>query len=78
MSSIPEHELAYHLSARTLEVAVPELVKSAAVAGGKNGDNVTALALTWLEDLQSPGESSLMTDGLPQDRVITSIHPDRL
>jgi protein phosphatase len=84
-SSIPEHELAYRLSARSLEVAVPELVKTAAVAGGKNGDNVTALALTWLEDelLASSGPnaglsaspSSMMTDSLPGNRVVTSIHP---
>ena len=73
----PEHELAYRLSARSLEVAVPELVKSAAVAGGKNGDNVTVLALTWLED--EPGAagspSAMMTDALPGNRVVTSIHP---
>ena len=76
-SSIPEHELAYRLSARTLAGAVPALVKSAAVAGGKNGDNVTALALTWLED--EPGAagspSAMMTDALPGNRVVTSIHP---
>lgn len=76
-SSIPEHELAYRLSARSLDVAVPELVRAAAIAGGKNGDNVTALALTWLEDALSPParSSALMTDSLPGNRVITSIHP---
>ncbi len=72
-----EHELAYRLSAGQLERAVPELVADAARAGGKNGDNVTALAVTWLDDLQESGESPLMTDGLPHDRVITSIHPER-
>lgn len=76
-SNVHEHELAYRLSARPLEHAVPELVGDAARAGGKNGDNVTAIAVTWLDDLQDVGESSLMTDGLPHDRVITSIHPDR-
>jgi protein phosphatase len=76
-SNVQEHELAYRLSARPLERAVPELVGDAARAGGKNGDNVTAIAVTWLDDRQDPGESSLMTDGLPHDRVITSIHPDR-
>ena len=80
-SSIPEHELAYRLSARSLEIAVPELVQTAAIAGGKNGDNVTALALTWLEDEHSAGNahpaspSALMTDGLPGNRMVTSIHP---
>ena len=76
-SSVRDHEMAYRLSAAPLEQSVPELVRQAAQAGGKNGDNVTALAMTWLDDLQDPGESSLMTDGLPQDRVITSIHPDQ-
>lgn len=72
-----EHELAYRLSAGPLERAVPELVADAARAGGKNSDNVTALAVTWLDDQQDVGESPLMTDGLPLDRVITNIHPDR-
>jgi protein phosphatase len=76
-SSVREHEMAYRLSVAPLDQSVPELVRQAAQAGGKTGDNVTALAMTWLDDLQDPGESSLMTDGLPQDRVITSIHPDR-
>jgi len=58
-----------------LDQSVPELVRQAAHAGGKTGDNVTALAVTWLDDLHDPGESSLMTDALPNDRVITSIHP---
>ena len=74
-SSIREHELAYRLSVAPLEQSVPELVRQAAHAGGKTGDNVTALAVTWLDDLHDPGESSLMTDALPNDRVITSIHP---
>lgn len=76
-SNVREHELAYRLSAKPLERAVPELVSEAARVGGKTGDNVTALAVTWLDDLQDPGESSLITDGLPHDSVITNIHPDR-
>jgi protein phosphatase len=76
-NNMREHEVAYRLSAGQLERAVPELVADAARAGGKNGDNVTALAVTWLDDLHDYGESPLMTDGLPHDRVITSIHPDR-
>ena len=74
-SSLREHELAYRLSVGPLEACVPELVRLAAIAGGKNGDNVTALALTWLEDHPAAGESSLMTDSLPHDRVITSLAP---
>ncbi len=75
-NSIPEHQLAYRLSVNALEQAVPEMVSSAVIAGGKTGDNVTALALTWLEpdDLGiHASESTLLTDGMPHDRVITSI-----
>jgi predicted lactoylglutathione lyase len=59
----------------SLDQSVPELVSQAAQAGGKNGDNVTALAVTWLDNLQDPSENPLMTDALPHDRVITSIYP---
>jgi protein phosphatase len=75
-NSIPEHQLAYRLSVSPLEQAVPEMVSSAVIAGGKTGDNVTALAFTWLEsdDAGSFGcDSVLLTDGMPHDRVITSI-----
>ncbi len=72
-TSVPEHQLAYRLSASPLEQAVPDMVSSAAVAGGKNGDNVTALALTWHEPGDQAGNSALLTDGMPRDRVITSL-----
>jgi protein phosphatase len=71
--SIPEHELAYRLSARPLEEAVPEMVRSAVQIGGKNGDNVTALALTWLGADIEMGGGTFVTEGLPPNRVITSI-----
>lgn len=76
-SAVREHEMAYHLSAAPLEQAVPSLVRQAAVAGGKNGDNVTALAVTWLDELPDAAGGLLMTDGLLHDQVITSIHPSR-
>lgn len=75
-NSIPEHQLAYRLSVSPLEQAVPEMVSSAVIAGGKTGDNVTALAFTWLEsgDALAPADpSTLLTDGMPLDRVITSL-----
>ena len=75
-NSIPEHQLAYRLSVSPLEQAVPEMVSSAVIAGGKTGDNVTALAFTWLESGDAgmhASDSTLLTDGMPHDRVITSI-----
>ena len=75
-NSIPEHQLAYRLSVSPLEQAVPEMVSSAVIAGGKSGDNVTVLAFTWLDSGDSgahASDSALLTDGMPHDRVITSI-----
>ncbi|NCW78758.1 MAG: serine/threonine-protein phosphatase [Oxalobacteraceae bacterium] len=75
-NSIPEHQLAYRLSVSPLEQAVPEMVSSAVIAGGKTGDNVTVLAFTWLDSGDSgahASDSALLTDGMPHDRVITSI-----
>lgn len=76
-TGVREHEIAYQLSASPLEQAVPALVRQAALAGGKNGDNVTALAVTLLGDQPGSDDSTLMTDGLARDSVITSIHPRR-
>jgi serine/threonine protein phosphatase PrpC len=45
--AVAEHDLAYRLCTQELEQAVPELVRSATAVGGKNSDNVTALAMTW-------------------------------
>lgn len=73
--SIPEHELAYRLSARPLDEAIPEMVRSAVQIGGKNGDNVTALGLSWLESGNEVEGGTFLTQGLPHDKVITSIQP---
>jgi len=75
--SVPEHRLAYQLCTGELAQAVPAMVSAAVVAGGKTGDNVTALALTWLgEDLA--GESkTLRTTSLPKGSVVTSIQAAR-
>jgi protein phosphatase len=51
------------------------MVRSAVQIGGKNGDNVTALALTWLGADNEMGGGTFLTEGLPRDRVITSIQP---
>ncbi len=73
--SIPEHELAYRLSVLPLDEAVPEMVRSAVQIGGKNGDNVTALALNWLEAGNEGEGGTFITQGLPHDKVITNIEP---
>jgi protein phosphatase len=51
------------------------MVRSAVQIGGKTGDNVTALALTWLGADNEMGGGTFLTEGLPRDQVITSIQP---
>lgn len=51
------------------------MVRSAVQIGGKNGDNVTALGLHWLETGKEGEGGTFLTQGLPYDKVITSIHP---
>ncbi|MEY3263721.1 MAG: hypothetical protein RL717_1198 [Pseudomonadota bacterium] len=77
--SIPDHQLAYRLCTGELEQAVPELVQAATIAGGKTGDNVTALAMTWLgeEHSEQAHASSLLTTSLPMGSVVTSIQAAR-
>lgn len=75
-SMLREHDMAFQLTASPLEQAIPALVKRAAVAGGKNGDNVTALAMTWQDHRRDSNDSSLLTDELARDSMITSIHPN--
>jgi protein phosphatase len=75
--SVPDHKLAYRLCARELEQAIPELVRDAAVAGGKTSDNVTALAMTWLGDDQVGEGRVLHTTQLPMGSVVTTIQAAR-
>ncbi len=71
--SVPEHKLAYQLSSGELAKALSALISSAVVAGGKTGDNVTALAVTWQgEDLVLENKT-LNTTSLPMGSVVTSI-----
>lgn len=53
--TVKDHEIAYELSRRTLDQAVPELVELALKRGGARCDNVTVLAMDWEtpEDFQT-------------------------
>lgn len=46
-ATVAEETLVQELHANTIVRAVPTLVRLATEAGGRHGDNVTALALTW-------------------------------
>lgn len=75
--SVPEHKLAYQLCAGELMHAVPALVSAAVVAGGKTGDNVTALAITWQGEDMPFENKTLHTTSLPMGSVVTSIQAAR-
>ncbi len=47
---LAEHEITHFLSSFPVLFAVPQLMDRAEVRGGKEGDNISALAVNWHED----------------------------
>lgn len=68
--TVRDHEIAYELSRRTLDQAVPELIEMALRRGGVRCDNVTVVAMEW----ETPEEfqaSRVSTDDI-EDGVFAS------
>jgi protein phosphatase len=72
-SVLPDHVLAQRLHELTIVRAVPELVRNAADIGGKQSDNVTALALMWEGDDKLEDTSVISTNTLPIGSITTTI-----
>jgi len=76
-SMLPEQTLAAAFGGGTVVTAVPDLVHSAATAGGKRGDNVTALAMMWEDGGMQDEGASIITSLVPLGAVTTTIHAPR-
>ncbi len=74
---LPDHVLAHALQSNTIVRAVPELVGSATGIGGRNGDNVTALAMMWEASDAPAGSNTITTHTLPIGSVTTTIQASR-
>lgn len=70
--SLTEAELLRMLGGEPVSLCVPRLVEAALRRGGRNSDNVTALALEW----ETPGPSleGISTEDLEVDQFQSSIH----
>jgi protein phosphatase len=74
-SMLPDREILYQLSTRSVVRAVPDMVAMAAAIGGARADNTTALAIMW-QGADQPGagdESVISTQMLPEDQVSSTI-----
>ncbi len=69
---VKDHEIAYELSRRTLDQAVPDMVELALKRGGARCDNVTVLAMEW----ETPDEfqvSRVSTDDIEEGVFASTI-----
>jgi protein phosphatase len=72
---LPEQALAAAFGGGTVVTAVPDLVRGAAAAGGRKGDNVTALAMMWEDAGMQEDSSAVITTSLvPLGAMTTTIH----
>lgn len=70
--TVKDHEIAYELSRRTLDQAVPDLVEMALKRGGARCDNVTVVAMEW----ETPEEfqtSRVSTDDIEEGVFASTI-----
>jgi protein phosphatase len=74
-SMLPDSEIVYQLSTRSVVRAVPDMVAMAAAIGGARADNTTALAIMWqgADDAAPNDESVISTQMLPADQVSSTI-----
>jgi serine/threonine protein phosphatase PrpC len=79
-SMLPDHVLAQRLHSNTIVRAVPELISTATEVAGRNGDNVTALAMMWESSDSSHvsnNSTTITTNTLPIGSVTTTIQAPR-
>ncbi len=74
---MPDHVLAHRLHTNTIVRAVPDMVGAAVGIGGKNGDNVTGLAMMWESSDTTEGSHTISTQTLPVGSVTTTIQAPR-
>jgi protein phosphatase len=74
-SMLPDREIVYQLSTRSVVRAVPDMVAMAAAIGGARADNTTALAIMWqgADEPLAGDESVISTQMLSEDQVSSTI-----
>lgn len=71
---LPEDELVSFLGNYPVLYALPQLMDRAEVRGGKHGDNLSVLGITWLEeDTASDDKHAVHTKTLPLDSFTTRL-----
>lgn len=70
---IPPAELVQGMTRYPLQYAVPQMLDRAEVLAGQGCDNLSAVALNWLEDDQTTALDAVTTHTLPLDAVNSQI-----
>ena len=68
---VPAVELVRDMTSYPIQYGLPQLMDKAEMAAGASCDNVSAIALTWLEDDQTSTQEAVSTHTLPLDSVTT-------
>lgn len=72
--ALPPHELLQGMTKYPLQYGVPQLMDRAEMLAGAGCDNLSAVALTWLEDDQTTALDSVTTHTLPLNQVNSQIN----
>lgn len=71
---IPEHELTHFLTAFPALFAIPQMMDRAEINGGKDGDNLSALAVNWHDDDEQQGNDKDFISTMKLDANTVSTH----
>jgi serine/threonine protein phosphatase PrpC len=82
-SMVSDDDIAYELSQKPVDVAVPDLVEKALKAGGETSDNVTCIALEWetpdaFDSTRGSVSTDTISEGVFASTVQTGVLDDNL
>lgn len=76
-SEFAEHEITHFLTAFPVLFAIPQMMDKAEVRGGKDGDNLSAIAVNWHDDERNGDEREFIST-LKLDANTVSTHLSQL
>lgn len=77
-SEVAEHELTHFMTSFPVLFAIPQMMDRAEIRGGKDGDNLTALAVNWHDDDDNQGDEKDFISTQKLDPNTVSTHMSQL
>jgi len=75
---VAEHELTHFMTSFPVLFAIPQMMDRAEIRGGKDGDNLTALAVNWHDDDEHQGDEKDFISTQKLDPNTVSTHMSQL